>query len=234
MLLELKNIEKYYGKKPNRLHVIKNLSLTINTAEMLAITGSSGSGKTTLLNIIGNLDTQYSGTLKLRDRESGSMVDLKTLNDKKQSRLRAQSLAFIFQHFNLLPHLTVIENIILPAAFTPTRRNYNPKEHARDLLRQMDIPEKENAMPGQLSGGQKQRVAIARALYNNPAIILCDEPTGSLDTKNTAEIIALFKKLNTESQTTFIIVTHDQNISAACKRVVRLEDGSIKSDTAYE
>ena len=234
MLLELKNIEKYYGKKPNRLHVIKNLSLTINTAEMLAITGSSGSGKTTLLNIIGNLDTQYSGTLKLRDRESGSMVDLKTLNDKKQSRLRAQSLAFIFQHFNLLPHLTVIENIILPAAFTPTRRNNNPKEHARDLLRQMDIPEKENAMPGQLSGGQKQRVAIARALYNNPAIILCDEPTGSLDTKNTAEIIALFKKLNTESQTTFIIVTHDQNISAACKRVVRLEDGSIKSDTAYE
>ncbi len=222
-VVEINGLNKYYGRGRNRNHVIKDLSLQIHAGELLAIVGTSGSGKTTLLNILGGLDRDYEGSVEIDGQE------LRSLSDRRLSRLRNQTMGFIFQSFNLLPHITCLENIMVPAYFSSSALAES-RRRARDLVELVGLRDKANDRPTELSGGQKQRVAIARAMFSKPSIILCDEPTGSLDQSTSVQILTLFHALNHTEGATFVLVTHDEKVSGACQRVIRLEDGCILSD----
>lgn len=214
-MIRTENLCKTYGKDESAVAALKNANLTVNNGEMAAIIGKSGSGKTTLLNLLGLLDKADKGKIFYDD------VEITSFDDSKAADFRLHHIGFVFQFFDLLPELTAAENILLPARLAKK----NAADY-REITESLGLSERLSHYPAQLSGGQQQRVAIARAMINNPEILLCDEPTGNLDSKTAAEIMSVFKKLNDEGKT-IIIVTHDLSIANQCKRVIEIADGQI-------
>jgi ABC-type lipoprotein export system ATPase subunit len=221
-IAELKNISKTYGKGDNCQQILKDFSLSVAAGDFLAIQGRSGSGKTTLLNIMGLLDTDYTGEYRLLMPDNAGLMHTRHLSDRVLSRLRNEMLGFVFQHFNLLDHLTCLENVCIPASFSRGKRPEMIREMAFELLEKLGVADKAEAWPNQLSGGQKQRVAIARSLLLKPRLILCDEPTGALDAETSKDIMTTFRHLSQSEGLAFIIVTHDPMVAAACDRIVRV------------
>jgi putative ABC transport system ATP-binding protein len=229
-MIRLRGVRKSYitsatgsgGKVVNE--VLKGIDVDIEAGEFVAIVGRSGSGKTTLLNIVGALDSHYDGSVEVAGKQ------LRDLDDVAISSYRNQNIGFIFQSFYLLEHMTCIENVALPAVFARDQQVLSRPDalaRAREILAEVELSEKCDALPNTLSGGQKQRVAIARALFSRPSLMICDEPTGNLDVSTTQSILALFRRLNEERGITLVIVTHDMLISRACKRVIHIQDGLI-------
>lgn len=222
-IAKISSLQKSYGRGASKLDVLRDFSLDIYESDLLAIQGKSGSGKTTLLNILGLLDTDYSGSYQICSPLSDRLIETRTLKDFELSGLRNQMFGFVFQHFNLLDHMTCLENVCLPATFSPHIHSIcDVEKTALELLTRFGVADKANAMPPQLSGGQKQRVAIARALLLKPRIILCDEPTGALDSATSREIMDAFRMLCENEKMAFVIVTHDQSVADSCKRTVNI------------
>ena len=219
MILNLQNIYKDYQQEKLVVPVLKDVSLTVEEGEYVAIMGPSGSGKTTLMNIIGCLDRPTSGTYEL----AGENV-LK-LKDRELSDLRLKSIGFVFQSFQLMPRESAVENVELPLSYAGVRKKER-RSRATKALERVGLGDRVNFRPTQLSGGQKQRVAIARAMVNHPKILLADEPTGALDSKSGEQIMELFDSLNEEG-VTIVMITHDPKIAAKAKRIVRIIDGEI-------
>jgi putative ABC transport system ATP-binding protein len=217
-IIKVVEVKKAYGEAKARQEVLRGVSLEVEAGDFVALVGQSGSGKSTLLNIIGGLDSPDSGTIVVDGH------DYAKLDDEAQARLRNHRIGFIFQSFHLLDHLSVLENVAMPAFF-----NENPGEaasKARAALARVGLAEVAERRPSALSGGQKQRVAIARALFNKPALLLCDEPTGNLDSETGRGVIDLFRELNREGLT-LVIVTHEERVSQAARRVLRIADGRL-------
>ncbi|AOY77581.1 ABC transporter ATP-binding protein [Clostridium formicaceticum] len=221
-MIELKDIDKYYGHGQSKVYALKGISLSIEEGEMVSIVGKSGSGKSSLLNIIGGLDTPDVGEYSFKGNK------INGLNPNALAEFRGNNIGFIVQHFALIDDMTVFDNIALPLRYNRIS-DRKLKETVEYLLDQMELSDKANSYPSQLSGGQCQRVAIARGLACNPSVLLADEPTGSLDEKTGLHILKIFKELNNKG-ITIIIVTHDDSIADSCKRVIRLSDGMIISD----
>ena len=218
-MIHLTNIEKSFGS----LEVLKGIDLEINKGEVVSIVGPSGAGKTTLLQIMGTLDRPDLGTVIVDG------VDVSTLSQKKLSDFRNQHVGFVFQFHQLLPEFTALENIMIPA-FIAGKSQKEAKRRALELLDFMGLTERAEHKPNELSGGEKQRVAVARALVNNPAVILADEPSGSLDTKNKGELHQLFFDLRDKFGQTFVIVTHDEQLASITDRTIHMKDGKIMED----
>lgn len=203
------------------LEVLKGIDLDIERNEYIALMGPSGSGKSTLMNLIGCLDTPSSGSYVLNSQDVSSM------SDNELAGVRNREIGFVFQTFNLLPRSTALENVALPLVYAGVGREER-LERARQMLGMVGLADRMDHRPNQLSGGQRQRVAVARALVNKPSIILADEPTGNLDTKTSIEIMGLVREIH-EAGNTIIVVTHEEDIAALAKRVVRMRDGLIES-----
>lgn len=217
-MIDIKGITKSFGS----LQVLKGIDLHINKGEVVSIVGPSGAGKTTLLQIIGTLDKPDSGTVRVDG------IDATTLSQKKLSDFRNQHIGFVFQFHQLLPEFTAIENIMIPA-FIAGKSHNEAKQRAQELLDFMGLTDRATHKPAELSGGEKQRIAVARALVNNPAVILADEPSGSLDSKNKAELHQLFFDLRDRFGQTFVIVTHDESLASITDRTIHLRDGMIET-----
>jgi len=215
-MIDIKGITKSFGS----LQVLKGIDLHIDKGEVVSIVGPSGAGKTTLLQIAGTLDKADSGTIEIDG------IDVSTLSTKKLSDFRNRHIGFIFQFHQLLPEFTALENIMIPA-FIAGLSPSKAKARAKELLDFMGLADRASHKPNELSGGEKQRVAVARALVNNPAVILADEPSGSLDSKNKAELHQLFFDLRDKFGQTFVIVTHDEGLAAVTDRTIHLKDGQI-------
>lgn len=218
-MIDIKNITKSFGN----LQVLKDINLHINKGEVVSIVGPSGAGKTTLLQIIGTLDKPDSGTICLDG------IDVNKLSTRKLSDFRNQHIGFVFQFHQLLPEFTALENVMIPA-YIAGKSNSEAKQRALELLEFMELSDRANHKPAELSGGEKQRVAVARALVNKPAVILADEPSGSLDSKNKAELHQLFFDLRDKFGQTFVIVTHDEGLAAITDRTIHMKDGEILGD----
>ncbi|ADQ06207.1 ABC transporter ATP-binding protein [Caldicellulosiruptor changbaiensis] len=221
-MIELYDIYKIYKMGENEVYALNGINLKINVHEFVAIVGPSGSGKSTLMNIIGCLDTPTSGTYILDGHE------VSRLNDNQLAEIRNSKIGFVFQNFNLIPQLTALENVELPLIYKGVPASMRHKL-AKEALARVSLEHRMHHRPRELSGGQQQRVAIARALVTNPAIILADEPTGNLDSKSGAEIIQIFKELHAQGST-IVLITHDNNIAAQARRIVRIQDGQIIED----
>jgi len=221
-MLEIKQLHKSYAIGDSSLHVLKGIDLSVAQGGMVAIMGTSGSGKSTLLNIIGMLDEADGGEYIL------DQVPIKNLTEKKAAIYRNKFLGFIFQSFNLINYKNALENVALPLYYQGLKRKER-QEKARFHLEKVGLLDWETHLPSELSGGQKQRVAIARALASDPKLLLADEPTGALDTTTSYGIMAFLQQLNNEGKT-ILIVTHEEDIAAMCKRIVRLRDGVIMED----
>ena len=224
-LIEARNLIKKYSLGEVEISALRGVSLNVNEGELISVIGPSGSGKSTLMHILGCLDTPTSGEYFLDG------VNVSQLQDMELAKIRNQKIGFVFQTFNLLPHLTVLENVLLPVQYTPSADIRKARERAIELLGQFGLENRVKNRPTQLSGGEMQRVAIARALINNPKILLADEPTGNLDSKTGLEILKIFKELHKEGMTE-IIVTHDLNITKFTERIIRIKDGLIDGDEA--
>ncbi|EQF25593.1 ABC transporter family protein [Clostridioides difficile CD160] len=220
-ILRVENLTKSYGKNETKVDAIKNVSLSIEKGEFIAITGPSGSGKSTLLHLLGGVDRPTSGKVYIND------VDIYNLKIKDLAIFRRRNIGLIYQFYNLIPVLTVKENILLPAELD--NRDID-KEYLNDLMKTLGLNDREKHLPNQLSGGQQQRTSIGRALINRPSIVLADEPTGNLDSKNSKEILELLKLSVKKYNQTLIMITHDKNIALQADRIVGIEDGIIKSD----
>lgn len=219
-MIELSNLNKIYQQEDVLVEAIKNVSLTIYKGEFVSIMGPSGSGKSTLLYLMGGLETPSSGSILIDQK------NLNKLNDSKESALRLNTLGFVFQFYNLVPHLTVEDNILLPVLLNGKKKK-DYKEHVHHLLGIVGLTDKRKSYPTKLSGGQQQRVAIARALVNNPDILLADEPIGNLDSKTGTEIMELFRKINQEEGKTIIQVTHSKESAEYGNRIIYVKDGEI-------
>lgn len=218
IMITLENINKYYGEKDNRQHVLKNINLQINEGEFVSIVGQSGSGKTTLLNIIGGLDAADSGKILVNGN------DYSNSNDKNMSMYRRKILGIVFQKFNLIPSLTIYENIVMPIILDNGKVDDN---YIDELLHILGISDKKDKFPDKLSGGEQQRVAIARAMVNHPKVILADEPTGSLDKKNGEDVLKCFLNAVKQYSTTLIMVTYNNKLADMADRKIVLEDGMV-------
>jgi len=219
-VVEADHLFKLYQMGQVQVKALQDISLTIETGELLAIMGPSGSGKSTLMHLIGCLDQPSSGGLWVDGEEVGQ------LSDNELARLRGRTIGFVFQTFNLIPRVNALTNVLLPMSFTRLLPPSEREERARELLEQVGLGERLRHMPSELSGGERQRVAIARALANDPKLILADEPTGNLDTKAGAQIMELFEQLHRQGRT-IVVVTHDPRIAEHAERVVHLLDGQI-------
>lgn len=218
MYLEVKEVTKSYGKNDSYIQVLKGISTEVMQGQMCVIQGSSGSGKSTLLNCIGGLDTMDSGSIKVDGQE------ISGLKPTQLADYRRENLGFVFQFYNLVPNLTVRENIQVCEYLSKQPLDMN------ELLETLGILEHQNKFPSQLSGGQQQRCAIARALIKNPKLLLCDEPTGALDSKTSKDILILLEKINQKYGTTMLIVTHNQAIRNMVHKVLIVRDGRIENE----
>ncbi|MBR3576950.1 MAG: ABC transporter ATP-binding protein [Clostridia bacterium] len=225
-LIELQNIFKIYSDGDSEIRALDDVSLTIDEGEFVAIVGSSGSGKSTCMNMIGCLDVPTSGKYFLNG------TDVSSMTDDEQAKIRNQMIGFIFQQYNLIPKLNLLENVELPLIYRglPAAQR---REMAETSLERVGLIDRKNKFPSQLSGGQQQRVSIARALAGNPPLILADEPTGALDSKTGREVLEFIKQLNSEGNT-IVLITHDNSIAAETKRIIRIADGKIISDSLTE
>ena len=219
-MIDIRNITKSFGN----LQVLKGIDMHIDKGEIVSIVGPSGAGKTTLLQIMGTLDKADTGTITINN------VDVSNLSSNKLADFRSRNIGFIFQFHQLLPEFTAEENIILPALIAGISKN-EAKKSAKELLSFLNLNDRANHKPAELSGGEKQRIAVARALINNPAVVLADEPSGSLDTKNKRELHQMFFDLRDKYGQTFVIVTHDEELSKITDRTIHIVDGTIKTGT---
>ena len=220
-IIKIENISKYYGAGDNEVKALDNVSLEIQEGEFIAITGTSGSGKSTLLHIIGSVDKPTSGKILLEGQ------DIYAMNDDEQSKLRRKKIALIYQFYNLIPTLNVKENITLP---TMLENDKIDEKYLNELLELLGLSNRVTHLPNELSGGQQQRVSIGRALLSKPSVILADEPTGNLDSKNSKEIMELLKTANEKYKQTIIMVTHDKELAKYANRIITIEDGKIARD----
>lgn len=220
-MITTQSVSKVYQIADGEFYALKDVSINIKEGEFVAILGTSGSGKSTLMHIIGLLDRPTSGKILIEGD------DIATLSDSELSTLRGQFIGFVFQQFNLIQKLTVLENVLLPTSYAKNSLKFNAKEYAMNLLEKFGISEKADMYPNRLSGGQQQRVAIARALIMKPKLVLADEPTGNLDSKTGEEILKLLSSLNSELGVTVCIVTHDKHVADRTKRQIFVKDGQI-------
>jgi putative ABC transport system ATP-binding protein len=222
-ILQISELHKRYNKgKSNEVHALRGIDLTIRKGDMAAIMGISGCGKTTLLNMIGHLDRRSSGKIVIDN------VDTATLSDSKMTAFRRDNIGFIFQLFNLFPFLTAVENVETPLLLRGIRPGL-AREQAKMLLRELGMGDRLYHLPSELSGGQQQRIAVARALINQPTIILGDEPTGDLDSVTSADVMALFRRINKTNNQTLILVTHNRWIAEKCDYIIHITDGQVAS-----
>lgn len=220
-LLRVENLCKTYGKGENQVKALDNVSFSVKKGEFIAIIGPSGSGKSTLLHILGGVDKPTSGKVIMDG------CDVYAQNDEKLAIFRRRQVGFIYQFYNLIPVLDVTENITLPVLMDGQKVN---QDRLNELMTTLKLTGREKHLPNQLSGGQQQRVSIGRALMNAPAVVLADEPTGNLDSKNSQEIVELLKVSNQKYHQTLIIITHDENIALQADRILAIEDGRIIRD----
>lgn len=220
-ILRIEDLSKFYGKDENMVRALDDVTFSVKKGEFLAIMGPSGSGKSTLLHIIGGVDKPTSGKVFMSEQ------DVYAQNDEQLAIFRRRQVGLIYQFYNLIPVLDVTENITLPVLLDGRKVN---EDRLNELLTILDLKGRENHLPNQLSGGQQQRVSIGRALMNAPAVVLADEPTGNLDSKNSQEIVELLKLSNQKFGQTLIIITHDENIALQADRIMALEDGKIIRD----
>lgn len=225
-VISLEGIQKRYIMGEEVIQALRNITLTIQHNEYVALMGPSGSGKSTLMNVLGLLDTPTSGKYILNNQ------DVSRLHDNEMAVIRNKEIGFVFQTFNLMPRLTALENVALPLIYAGKNKTLR-EERAKEMLKAVGLEERMHHKPNELSGGQKQRVAIARALVNNPSIILADEPTGNLDSKTSIEIMGIFDQIH-KNGNTVIIVTHEEDISHFAHRIVKILDGEVHSDLVNE
>mgnify|MGYP001825297617 CR=1 FL=1 len=219
VVISLEEIHKYYGEGDARLHVLKGIDLTVREGEFVSITGASGSGKSTLLNLLGCLDRPTEGVYRLGGR------DVSTIDDDELSEMRNQDIGFIFQSFNLISQLTVLENVAVPLLYSPDP-THAANDRCRELLGAVGLDHRLEHLPNQLSGGERQRVAIARALVNDPVMLLADEPTGNLDSKTSVDVLDLMQQLHRQGRT-IVMITHDEEVAQQAQRQVHIRDGLI-------
>jgi ABC-type lipoprotein export system ATPase subunit len=224
-LIELRNLSKTYDLGEVKVRALRRVSLDIAEGEFVALIGPSGSGKSTLMNTVGCLDRPTGGSYRLAGEEVAGM------NADQLAQVRNRRIGFIFQNFNLLSRTTALENVEVPLLYNSGCARRERRRRAMELLRRVGLGDRLDHAPNQLSGGQQQRVAIARALVNSPPILLCDEPTGNLDTRTSREIMALFRDLNEREGLTVILVTHDLEVARRAKRALALVDGEVVVDT---
>lgn len=227
VIIKTERLTKVFGDGKAEVRAVDGVDLEIDEKEFVSIIGPSGSGKSTLLNLIGCLDVPTSGKVYISGEYTSG------LSEKELTRLRRDSIGFVFQEFNLLPVLSALENVELPLRYLGVGRSEREKR-AREALERVGLEKRLKNKPSQLSGGEKQRVAIARALVTKPALVLADEPTGELDTRNTCKVIELMRTLNDELGQTFAIVTHDATVAGYTSRVITLKDGEVESDRPRE
>lgn len=220
-IIEAEQVSKTYRIDSREIQVLDNISLSIGTGELLAVTGNSGSGKTTLLSLLSGLDKPSSGRVMIHQK------DITDMSEDDLAPLRNETIGFVFQSFHLIPSLTALENVAFPAEL---RNDKLARNKAHTLLKRVGLQDRYNNFPSQLSGGEKQRVAICRALVNDPKIIFADEPTGNLDSTNSEAIITLLRELYTERRATLILATHSDEIAASADRIIQLNDGRIVED----
>lgn len=221
-ILETKDLKKYYGDGANMVKALDGVTLSIKEGELAAVVGCSGSGKSTLLHMLGGLDYPTSGNVNVAGK------DISKLNETELTIFRRRNIGFVFQSYNLVPILSVYENIVLPVELDGKRID---KAYIKDIMQTLGISDKANNLPNQLSGGQQQRVAIARALAAKPSIILADEPTGNLDSRTTQEVLGLLKLTAERFHQTILMITHNEALAQLCDRIIHIEDGKIISDS---
>jgi putative ABC transport system ATP-binding protein len=221
-VIELRSVSKVYGDDDTIVRAVDGVDLVVERGDYVAVMGTSGSGKSTLMNIIGCLDSPTHGRYVLDG------VDTRRLDERQQALIRNRKIGFIFQSFNLIPRTTALTNVELPMAYAGVRA-VDRRRRALLALEQVGLAERTGHRPSQLSGGQQQRVAVARAIVTNPVLLLADEPTGALDSRSTAEVLALFDDLNAAGRTV-VVITHEEEVAHHAKRVLRMQDGRILSD----
>nr|WP_317399481.1 ABC transporter ATP-binding protein [uncultured Gemmiger sp.] len=217
-LLEVQDLSKTYGKGETAVHALKGATFSVPKGEFVAVVGESGSGKSTLLNLIGGLDTPTSGRVLIDGK------DIFSMKDRNLTVFRRRNIGFVFQSFNLIPELTVEQNILFPVLLDYQKPN---RAYLEELLAVLRLTERRDHLPGQLSGGQQQRAAIGRALITRPSLILADEPTGNLDTRNSSEVIALLKEASRKYEQTILMITHSKSIAQSADRILQVSDGVL-------
>jgi ABC-type lipoprotein export system ATPase subunit len=224
--VKLEDLRKHYKRGSEIIRALDGVTLDIDKGEFVAVVGRSGSGKTTMLDLIGLLLRPTSGRLLIDD------VDTAKLSDSDRAHMRAEKIGFVFQEYNLLPGLNVVENVMLPLRYSKSK--VRGRERALELLERVELTDRIKHRPSELSGGQQQRVAIARSMINRPSLILLDEPTGAVDTETADQLVVLLKRLNQEDQVTIMVVTHDLDVAAHARRNIRLKDGKVLADERVE